>query len=93
MTDDEKKARPSHETTGGYVKKLGYKEAWAVFWRKTSDANKKKVLALPNFDSAIFKEITGIDVSGNEDAKKKAYELRKKADALLKTAEELEASL
>ena len=62
MTDKEKTKNPTHETTGGYIKKLSYKDAWAVFWRKTSDENKKKVLALPNFDKIIFREITGIEV-------------------------------
>ena len=75
MTSKEKKANPTHETTGGYIKTLEYKEAWAVFWRKTSDENKKKVLALPNFDAGIFKEITGIDVT-NSEAKNKATQLR-----------------
>lgn len=93
MTDEEKAANPSHETAGGYLKTLSYKDAWAVFWRKTSDANKKKVLALPNFDAAIFKDITGIDVEENSEAKKKAKQLREKADELLKQATELEASL
>ena len=93
MTAEEKKEFPSYKTTGGYIKKLEYKDAWGVFWRKTSDENKKKVLALPNFDASIFKEITGIDVNQNSEAKQKATELRKKADELLKSAEALEASL
>ena len=93
MTAEEKKAFPSHATTGGYVKTLEYKDAWSVFWRNTPESNKKKILALPNFDAAIFKEITGIDVEVNSEAKDKAIELRKKADELLKSAEALEASL
>ena len=93
MTDEEKKAFPTHETTGGYIKKIEYKEAWSVFWRKTSESNKAKILALPNFDAAIFKTITGIDVGQNSEAKQKAKELRMKADELLKSAEALESSL
>ncbi len=93
MTDEEKIVNPTHETTGGYIKKLSYKDAWAVFWRKTSAENKKKVLALPNFDAAIWEEITGIKVEDNSEAKKKAQELREQADSLLAKAKELEASL
>ena len=93
MTTEEKKEFPSYKTTGGYLKKLEYKDAWGVFWRKTTEENKKKVLSLPNFDASIFKEITGIDVNQNSEAKQKAIELRKKADELLKSAEALETSL
>jgi hypothetical protein len=61
MTDDEKKDYPTYKTTGGYLKKIEYKEAWAVFWRTTSEENKKKIFNLPNFDWQIFTEITGIE--------------------------------
>ena len=85
MTQEEKKKNPSYKTTGGYLKTLEYKEAWAVFWRKTSEENRQKFLNLPNFDAEIFREITGIDV---EDDGKKS-ELLKKADELIAKAEEL----
>jgi hypothetical protein len=62
MTDKEKEGNPTYKTTGGYLKTIEYKEAWAIFWRKTSEENKKKFLNLPNFCAEIFKEITGIDV-------------------------------
>jgi hypothetical protein len=62
MTDKEKEENPSYKTTGGYLKTLKYKEAWAVFWRKTDEKNRQKFLKLPNFDAKIFKEITGVDV-------------------------------
>jgi hypothetical protein len=62
MTDGEKKANPQFSTPGGYLKKYEWKEAWANFWRDTDEGNRKKFLALPNFDSKVFKEITGIDV-------------------------------
>ena len=93
MTDAEKKECPTYKTTGGYIKKLEYKDAWGVFWRKTSEENKKKVLALPNFDASIFKEITGIDVEGNSEAKQKAQELEDEATKLLAKARELRESL
>lgn len=74
MTEEEKEENPTYKTTGGYTKRVEYKEAWAIFWRKTSEENKQKFLALPNFDAAIFKEITGIDVA-QSDTQKKAQEL------------------
>ena len=63
MTEEEKKKNPTHKTTGGYTKKVEYKEAWEIFWRRTPEENKQKFLDLPNFDAEIFKEITGIDVN------------------------------
>jgi hypothetical protein len=62
MTEKEKTDNPTYKITGGYLKTLEYKEAWAIFWRKTDEANRQKFLNLPNFDADIFKEITGVDV-------------------------------
>lgn len=62
MSDEEKKAHPTHKTCGGYLKTFGYKEAWANFWKATNESNRQKFLNLPNFDADIFFEITGIDV-------------------------------
>ncbi len=61
MDDNEKKNNPTHETTGGYLKliKMDNRQEW---WDKLSMIYKEEVLSLPNFDKAIFKEITGIDV-------------------------------
>lgn len=61
MTDQERKAIPSCETTGGYLKELEYKEAWQVWWSENPD-NHDRFLKLPGFDAGIFKDITGIDV-------------------------------
>ncbi len=62
MTDEEKKAHPYYETTGGYSKTLKYKEAWRLSWDKASDTDRRKVLSIPNWDNKKFKIITGIDV-------------------------------
>ena len=62
MTDAEKEKHPSHETTGGYLKKFTYKEAWANAWNNADDEQKRWFLSLPNFDADIFFEITGIRV-------------------------------
>ena len=37
-----------------------YKKAWGNFWNSISDDRKQEFLNLPNFDSKIFEEITGI---------------------------------
>jgi hypothetical protein len=49
MTDKEKKDNESAFVCGGYLKKYGYKEAWANLW-KTLDKEEK---------DAIFADITG----------------------------------
>ena len=62
MTDEEKENNPDHETLGGYLRKMTYREAWKYSWNNADKENRKLVLKLPNFDNEIFKEITGIDV-------------------------------
>ena len=62
MTDEEKAEHSEAETTGGYLKKLDDSECAALWWRELSDCQKAIITAIPNFDKAIFKEITGIDV-------------------------------
>ena len=62
MTDEEKAAHPEAETTGGYLKVLDNSECAVIWWRGLSDHQKNIIAAIPNFDKAIFKEITGIDV-------------------------------
>ena len=63
MTDDEKEELPNAKDTDGYLKTMDYKEAWAEYWGKASEEDKRWFLALPNFSAEIFKEITGIDVN------------------------------
>jgi len=62
MTDEEKEKYPYYKTTGGYLRTNTYKQAWAEAWKLYSDAEKKAIQKLPNFDKNIFKDITGIDV-------------------------------
>jgi hypothetical protein len=85
MTDEEKKTDPNFFVRGGYLKTYSWEEAWANYWRDSDQEEKDKVLNLPNFDPAIFKEITGIDVGENS----KKQELLSKADELIKQANEL----
>ena len=62
MNETEKEDNPSYKTMGGYLKTLGYKEAWRMSWEKAEMEDKKKVLDIPNWDNGKFMEITGIDV-------------------------------
>ena len=65
MTDEEKAAYPEHTTTGGYLKTVSFKEACKIMWDKLTDKEKAEVTKIPNFDSKIFEEITGIKVEMN----------------------------
>ena len=61
-TDEEKEIYEKKiETSGYFLKKLEYKEAFRLAWDKASTEEHKKLLKLPNWDNEIFKEISGID--------------------------------
>jgi len=62
MTDEEKTEHPEHQVTGGFLKHIEKETGRQMWWDGLSDHKKEIVLNLPNFDKAIFKEITGIDV-------------------------------
>ena len=66
MSDDEKKAHPDHEVTGGYLKVLNIKESNQVWWESLSESDKKAILSLPNFDKAIFEDVLGIKIDNEE---------------------------
>jgi hypothetical protein len=87
MTDKEKQDNPSYKTTGGYLKRFDYKEAWKNMWDKFTEDDKKEFYKLPKFDADIFFEITGINVK--ENSRKK--ELLLKADELIVKANELKS--
>ena len=63
MTDEEKAAHPEAETTGGYLRKRTTADNARKWWAGLSADDRNVILSLPNFDAAIFKEITGVDVS------------------------------
>ena len=63
MTDEEKATHPEAETTGGYLKERTTADNARKWWAGLSADDRNVILSLPNFDAAIFKEITGIDVS------------------------------
>ena len=64
MSDTEKEANPGAKTTGTCLRMVDNPDV-QNWWRSISDDDKKVILGIPNFDKAIFKEITGIDVDKN----------------------------
>ena len=62
MTNEEKKAHPEHEKTGGYLKELDESESAQIWWDKLNDESKEIIKSLPNFNPDIFYQCTGIKV-------------------------------
>ena len=62
MSEEEKKAHPEHEYTGGYLKSVSFKEACRIMWDKLTDKEKDEVKKIPNFNAGVFKKITGVNV-------------------------------
>lgn len=61
-SDEEKEEHKREiETCGGFLKTLGYKEAWRIAWERASKEEHLELLKLPNWDNEVFKEISGID--------------------------------
>ena len=89
MSEAEKAANPSYETTGGYLKQYEYKEAFKKSWDNASKEDRALLFKLPNFDAEIFKEISGIDVSAPDNTDK-IEELKKAQQELIKKAQEIQ---
>ena len=62
MTDEEKKEHPEAKVTGGYLKELNNSECGQIWWDGLSEYKRNIVRSLPNFDPAIFEQITGIKI-------------------------------
>lgn len=62
MTDKEKAQHPEYRTTGGYTKRLNFKDTCKANWKELEKEDKELIKSLPNFDKEIFKELTGITV-------------------------------
>jgi len=65
MTIEEKNEHPECDVIGGYLKRHDYKEAFRKsFLNAKKESNwkteLKKLKSIPNFDYAIFEEISGI---------------------------------
>ena len=60
MTDTEKAAHPTYETTGGYLKVLDESECGQLWWDALTDYQKNIIKGIPNFDADIFFQCTGI---------------------------------
>ena len=86
MTQEEKEANDGHGNTGGYLKKLDYKEEFQRSYSEASDDDRKKIFNIPNFEADKFFEISGIDVRIDVDKEAKKAELISKAEELLEQA-------
>lgn len=60
MTDEEKANNKGWGNAEGFYRDINFKDAFSDKWNNWSEANRKKFLALPNFDKKIFFEITGV---------------------------------
>ena len=61
MTDEEKEAHPEYKTTGGFLKVLDTSDCCVRWWENLDEYQRRIILSIPNFDAAVFKQITGID--------------------------------
>ena len=52
--------------TGGYLKYYNFYEACQIWWKSLSDREKNIIQWIPNFDAAIFKQMTGIDINSDK---------------------------
>jgi len=73
LSDDEK--TPTTKQIGGLLKRFTYEDAWKNWWNEASKQQKDLILTLPQFDAEIFKSITGIDVTAEDDAFTQARKL------------------
>ena len=51
---------PEHETTGGYLKVLDESECNQIWWDSLTENQKEIIKNIPNYNKAIFEEVTGI---------------------------------
>ena len=82
MTEEEKKEHDTYKTTGGYLRSYEYQEAWRKSWENATDEDRRKTLLIPNWDNALFLEISGIDVEKELSVKTKEYSMDEIAKSL-----------
>lgn len=63
MTDEEKEAHPEYKTIGGFLKVLDTSDCCIRWWESLDESERDVIRSIPNFDAAIFKQITGIDAT------------------------------
>ena len=61
-TKEEREEDPDKDRVGGYLKVRTPEEAWAYWWSNLSEGARETINRIPNFDAAVFKDITGIEV-------------------------------
>jgi len=89
MTEEEKAVNESHGNTGGYLKKLDYKEEFKKSYDKAPQEDRDKIHNIPNFNADKFLEISGIDVRVDSENEAKKAELIAKAEELLYQARKM----
>ena len=62
MTDVEKIDNPTFRMCCGYLRVNDWKQEWRDAYASASDDDIQAVRDLPNFDAAVFEEITGLDL-------------------------------
>ena len=62
MSDAEKVDNPTFRTCQGYLRKNDWLDEWRKAYEAATPVDVELTRKLPNFDAAIFKEITGIDL-------------------------------
>lgn len=65
MTEEEKQNHKEYAITEGYLKYYDFYEACQIWWKSLSDREKNIIKLIPNFNTAIFKQITGIDINSD----------------------------
>lgn len=66
MTNEEKENHPEYSSIGGFLKSVEEEKGRQSWWDGLTKVSKDIVMSIPNFDKDIFKEMTGIDVEGDE---------------------------
>ena len=59
---EKEKDTDEKRSVGGYLKTYTYTEACANWWANMTDENRAIIMSMPNFDSDVFFDITGIKV-------------------------------
>lgn len=66
MTGHEKENNPTYKVTRGYLKRVYVSSEEKQEWYNSlKEEDKLEIKNMPNFNSDIFKKITGIDITGN----------------------------